>query len=75
MGMYMYMYMYVYMYMYIYMYMYVYFTHFHPPVTQYHIVHLFNDFWCCCTFWMSFTWIVFKAGMATVKLGNPFLNC
>ena len=22
------------------------FTHFHQPVIQYHIVHLFNDFWC-----------------------------
>jgi hypothetical protein len=21
------------------------FTHFHPPFIQYHIVHLFNDFW------------------------------
>ena len=50
------------------------FTHFHPPVIQYHIVHLFNDFWCCCTFWTSFTWITFKAGTATFKLGSPFLN-
>jgi hypothetical protein len=25
------------------------FTHFYSPVIQYHIVHLFNDFWCCCT--------------------------
>jgi hypothetical protein len=51
------------------------FTHFYPPVIQYHIVHLFNDFWCCCTFWTSFAWIIFKAGTATFKLGSPFLNC
>jgi len=51
------------------------FTHFHPPVIQYHIVHLFNDFWCFCSFWTSFTWIIFKAGTATFKLGSPFLNC
>jgi len=51
------------------------FTHFHLPVIQYHIVHLCNDFWCCCTFWTSFTWIIFKTGMATFKLGSPFLNC
>jgi len=51
------------------------FIHFHPPVIQYHIVHLFNDFWCCCTFWTSFTSITFKAGTATFKLGRPFLNC
>jgi hypothetical protein len=38
------------------------FTLFHPPVIQYHIVHLFNDLWCCCTFWTSFTWIIIKAG-------------
>jgi hypothetical protein len=50
------------------------FMHFHPPVIQYHIVHLFNDFWCCCTFWTSFTWIIFKAGMATFKLGSPSSN-
>jgi hypothetical protein len=51
------------------------FTHFHPPVIQYHIVHLFNDVWCCCTFWTSFTWIIFKSGVAMFKLGSPFLNC
>jgi len=51
------------------------FTHFHPLFIQYHIVHLFIDFWCCCTFWTSFTWIIFKAGVATFKLSNPFLNC
>ena len=51
------------------------FTHFHPAVIQYHIVHLFNDFWCCCTFWTSFKWIIFKAGTATFKLGSPFLYC
>jgi len=50
------------------------FTHFHPPVIQYHIVHLFYDLWCVCTFWASFTWIIFKAGTATFKLGSPFLN-
>jgi hypothetical protein len=51
------------------------FMHFHPPVIQYHIVHLFNDFWCCCTFWTSFTWIIFKTGTAMFKLDSPFLNC
>ena len=50
------------------------FTHFHLPVIQYHMVH-FNDFWCCCTFWTSFTWIIFKAGTATFKLCSPFLSC
>ena len=50
------------------------FTHFYLPVIQYHIVHLFVDFWCCCTFWKSFTWIIFKAGTDTFKLGSPFLN-
>ena len=49
-------------------------THFYPPVIQYHIVHLFNDF-CCCIFWTSFTWIIFKADTATFKLGSLFLNC
>jgi hypothetical protein len=49
--------------------------HFHLLVIQYHIMHLFNDFWWCCTFWMSFTCIIFKARTATFKLGNPFLNC
>jgi hypothetical protein len=51
------------------------FMHFHPPVIQYHIAHLLNDFWCCCTFWTSFTWIIFSAGTATFKLGSPLLNC
>jgi hypothetical protein len=51
------------------------FMYFHPPVIQYHILNLFNDFWCCCTFWTSFKWIIFKAGTATFKLGSPFLNC
>ena len=51
------------------------FMHFHLPVIQYRIVHLFDDFWCCCTFWTSFTWIIFKAGTSTFKLGSPFLNC
>jgi hypothetical protein len=51
------------------------FTHFHLPVIQSHIVQLFNDFWWWCTFWASFTWIIFKAGTATFKLGSPFLNC
>ena len=51
------------------------FTHFLLPVIQYHIVHLFNNFWWCCIFWTSFTWIIFKAGTATFKLGSLFLNC
>jgi len=50
------------------------FTHFHLPVIQQHIMHLFNDFWCCCTFSTSFMWIIFKAGTTTFKLGSPFFN-
>jgi hypothetical protein len=50
------------------------FSHFHPPVIEYHIVHLFSDFWCY-TFWTSVMWIIFKAGTATFELGSPFLNC
>jgi hypothetical protein len=51
------------------------FMHFHLQFIQYHIVHLFNDFWWCCTFWTSFTWIIVKAGMAMFKLGSLFCNC
>jgi len=49
------------------------FTHFHSLIIQYHITHLFNDFWWWCTFWTSFTWIIFKAGTVMFKLGSPFL--
>jgi hypothetical protein len=51
------------------------FMRFHPLVIQYRIVHLFKDFWWCCTFWTSFTWVILKAGMATFKLGSSYLNC
>jgi len=51
------------------------FMHFRPPVIQYHIVHLVDDYWYCCAFWMSLTWIIFKAGTATIEPGSPFLNC
>ena len=51
------------------------FMHFYLLVIQYHILHLFIDLWCCCTFWMFFTWIIFKARTATFKLGSPFLSC
>jgi hypothetical protein len=50
------------------------FTNFHPPVIQYHIMHLFSDLWCC-TFWTSFMCIIFKAGMAMFKPDSLFLNC
>jgi len=50
------------------------FTHFHPPVIQYDIVHLFNDFWCCCTFWTSFMWIIFKAGTSKFNPLNAKFN-
>jgi hypothetical protein len=42
--------------------------HIHLTVIEYHIVHLFNDFWWCCTFWTSFMWITFKA--ASTIVGN-----
>jgi len=51
------------------------FTHLHPPVIRYHIVHLFNDFWWCFIFWKSLTWIILKAGTAMFKFGSPFFSC
>jgi hypothetical protein len=58
------------------------FMHFNPPVIQYHIVHLFHDFWCCCTFGLpshgTSSRLVrprLNSAAPTFKLGSPFLNC